>query len=372
MSFLSMRATDLKALVTIALALCVVLSSSAQVSAKEASVTRKEAFVQIWQSIQRPVEAVRKTSFADIDPSDHDAPILFYAKARGILEDDEQFFPHQKATKEDLLLWMFRTRNVEPIDAGGSSIQSAMVERKHLKDLAFLYDLSYDHPEQSSTREEMFSLLRMIDEKLRTQQHEVSLYSEKFHGKGGAFGEQFNMYDLTAAHRTFPHNTLVKVTNLRNGKSVTVRINDRGPYVKGRDMDLSLAAFLQVEDRSKGTIDATFERLGDSRLVSGCNDVRSQKRIGKAVILTTGVPHRLPLGKTLTLSSIQPFVVRDIVYPDGTRSGLQTWVTRGEDFVFTPSILGTYRFIIGAKDGHVREMQMEVVECGGGELRIKN
>lgn len=349
-----------------ALLFSIVFAYTPSALAVESSMSRKDAFLLIWQSISRPIEQVRKTSFSDIEKKENGADVLFYAKARGILEDEEKFFPAQKATLEDVLLWIFRTRNVEPMDAGGSRMQSAMTDRKHVKDLALFYDLSYDNPAKSVTREQVLSYLRVIDEALRTEQHEVSLYSEKFHGKGGAFGEQFNMYDLTAAHRTFPHNTLVKVTNLRNGKSVTVRINDRGPYVKGRDMDLSLAAFLQIEDRSKGTMDATFERLGDSTLVNGCSDTRSQKRIGKAVLLTTGVPHRLPLGKTLTLSSIHPFVVRDIVYPDGMRAGMQTWVTRGEDFIFSPSIIGTYRFLLGSKDGHEREMRMEVVECGGG------
>ena len=86
-------------------------------------------------------------------------------------------------------------------------------------------------------------MMRLLDQKLRDEVHEVSLYGEQFHGDGTAFGEKFDMYALTAAHRSFPHNTLVKVTNVENEKTVTVRINDRGPYVEGRDMDLSVAAF---------------------------------------------------------------------------------------------------------------------------------
>lgn len=67
----------------------------------------------------------------------------------------------------------------------------------------------------------------------------ASYYGDGFHGKKTANGEIFNKNDLTAAHRTLPFNTKVKVTNLSNGKSVTVRINDRGPYAKGRIIDLS-------------------------------------------------------------------------------------------------------------------------------------
>jgi rare lipoprotein A len=70
----------------------------------------------------------------------------------------------------------------------------------------------------------------------------ASYYGRKFHGKRTASGEIFNMFDYTAAHKTLPFGTLVKVTNLKNHRAVVVRINDRGPFVKGRDLDLSYAA----------------------------------------------------------------------------------------------------------------------------------
>ncbi len=67
----------------------------------------------------------------------------------------------------------------------------------------------------------------------------ASWYGSYFHGKATASGEPYNMYDLTAAHPTLPLGTYVQVTNLRNGKAVVVRINDRGPVVAGRIIDLS-------------------------------------------------------------------------------------------------------------------------------------
>ena len=70
----------------------------------------------------------------------------------------------------------------------------------------------------------------------------ASYYSLEAHGKITASGERYDMYKLTAAHRIFPFGTVVKVTNLRNGKSVKVRINDRGPAIKGRIIDLSWEA----------------------------------------------------------------------------------------------------------------------------------
>ena len=70
----------------------------------------------------------------------------------------------------------------------------------------------------------------------------ASFYGKKFHGRPTASGEIFNQYAMTAAHRSYPLQSKVKVTNLKNKKSVVVRINDRGPWVKNRIMDLSKSA----------------------------------------------------------------------------------------------------------------------------------
>ncbi len=74
------------------------------------------------------------------------------------------------------------------------------------------------------------------------QRGEASWYGRYHHGRKTANGERFDQNDLTAAHPTLPLGTEARVTNLDNGKSVTVIINDRGPYAKGRDIDLSRAA----------------------------------------------------------------------------------------------------------------------------------
>lgn len=81
----------------------------------------------------------------------------------------------------------------------------------------------------------------------------ASWYGPKFHGRKTASGEIYNMHDFTAAHTALPMNTLVKVTNLRNGKNVLVRINDRGPFVDGRIIDLSHAAASKLDVVSPGT-----------------------------------------------------------------------------------------------------------------------
>ncbi len=74
----------------------------------------------------------------------------------------------------------------------------------------------------------------------------ASWYGLQFHGRRTANGERYDMYDLTAAHKTLPFNTIVSVHNLQTGRSVRVRINDRGPYVDGRVIDLSKAAAEQL------------------------------------------------------------------------------------------------------------------------------
>jgi rare lipoprotein A len=81
----------------------------------------------------------------------------------------------------------------------------------------------------------------------------ASWYGPNFHGKLTANGEKYDMYGLTAAHRTLPFNTIVRVKNLDNGESVQVRINDRGPYAKNRIIDLSKKAAQQIDMLGSGT-----------------------------------------------------------------------------------------------------------------------
>lgn len=81
----------------------------------------------------------------------------------------------------------------------------------------------------------------------------ASWYGDDFHGKLTSNGEYYNMHDLTAAHKTLPINTQVKVTNLRNNQTTIVRVNDRGPFVDGRIIDLSFQAAQDIDMIKKGT-----------------------------------------------------------------------------------------------------------------------
>ncbi len=91
------------------------------------------------------------------------------------------------------------------------------------------------------------------------QQGQASFYGKKFHGRQTANGEIYNMNRLTAAHKELPFNTTVRVTNLSNNKSVTVRINDRGPFVGNRIIDLSVGAAKKIDMVDDGVVTVKLE-----------------------------------------------------------------------------------------------------------------
>ena len=87
----------------------------------------------------------------------------------------------------------------------------------------------------------------------------ASYYAEDFHGKRTSNGERFNMNDYTCAHKSLPFNTILKVTNLANGKTCEVRVNDRGPFVATREIDLSKAAAIKLGMIGCGTTKVKLE-----------------------------------------------------------------------------------------------------------------
>ncbi len=89
----------------------------------------------------------------------------------------------------------------------------------------------------------------------------ASYYSDQFNGHQTSNGEMYDMYALTAAHPTHPFNTKVKVTNLDNGRTVILRINDRGPFVKDRIIDVSYLAAKQLQMIGSGTAQVRVEVL---------------------------------------------------------------------------------------------------------------
>src|SRR5438132_206718 len=102
-----------------------------------------------------------------------------------------------------------------------------------------------------------------------TEDGNASWYGVPFHGRRASNGEIYDMYKLTAAHRTLPFETMVRVTNLNNGKSTVVRITDRGPFVDNRIIDLSLAAAREVDSVDAGVVPVRVEVLGGVDPIAG-------------------------------------------------------------------------------------------------------
>ncbi len=92
-----------------------------------------------------------------------------------------------------------------------------------------------------------------------TEQGVASFYAMKFQFRKTSSGERFNQLAFTAAHRTLPLGTKVRVTNLKNNKSVVVKINDRGPFIEGRIIDLTRYAFSKIGDTAQGLIKVKIE-----------------------------------------------------------------------------------------------------------------
>jgi rare lipoprotein A len=91
----------------------------------------------------------------------------------------------------------------------------------------------------------------------------ASYYGVKFHGRPTASGERYDMYDLTAAHPVLEFGSRVEVTNLKNGRKVRVRINDRGPFKRGRIIDLSYAAAKRIGMLARGVVRVRVRRVDD-------------------------------------------------------------------------------------------------------------
>ncbi|WP_201354168.1 septal ring lytic transglycosylase RlpA family protein [Hydrogenimonas urashimensis] len=117
------------------------------------------------------------------------------------------------------------------------------------------------------------------------QEGVASWYGPNFHGGKTSNGETYNMYEMTAAHKTLPMNTMVRVINRRNGRSVVVRINDRGPFVKGRIIDLSYAAAKKLGIDRTGTAPVRLTVLGFDNIIASMAK-QAGRRVKKEVVLS--------------------------------------------------------------------------------------
>lgn len=111
----------------------------------------------------------------------------------------------------------------------------------------------------------------------------VSYYAEDFHGKRTSNGENFNMYSLTCAHKSLPFDTVLRITNRANGRSVQVRVNDRGPFVANREVDLSKAAAIKIDMIKSGIarVDIEIIKMGPDTKLSRETAIHARKIMEK-------------------------------------------------------------------------------------------
>src|SRR3989344_5696030 len=328
--------------------------------AEEGTLTRADGFVLLWQPLKRSIEENREKPFSDV-PENHSAfAVLTFAKSRGILEESA-FYPNEPLRLNDALICLLRTRNVAPPDDISYDTLGGFVERYD-----GLQGVTGAFGEQTAiSRETLQSLMNALDSALREELHEVSFYAEEFEGDGTAFGEKFNPKDFTDAHKTLPYNTLVKVRHPESGKNVVVRINDRGPYVDGRDMDLSLAAFEALTTRSAGILrGVTFERLGSAEIVNACPEPTYQRRLGRT-LLSPGIPRTLEKGTHIALSGNSSFRLIQMRSPGSQPLRPSSWTGRDETLELSFEKLGQYSFVFIGDDGRRRRFQTKVTDACG-------
>ncbi len=322
----------------------------------EEFVTRAEGFHFLWEPLKRPAEETSERPFSDVPESNPNYLVLTFAKARGILDDGSEFYPDEPLRLNDALVWLFRTRNVAaPDDVNYQTVQE-LVER---------YSLLLPEGASAGERSEpvaqntLSALGEALDRALREEVHSISFYSDEFAGDHTAFGEVFDPNALTAAHKTFPLNTLVKVTNQDNGKNVVVRVNDRGPFVPGRSMDLARAAFERISNLSSGVLhNVTLERLGSADVVNACPSVRYQRRLG-ATLLSPGIPNVAEIGSSLTLTADRSFRLLQMRKPGAPPKRSKEWTN---ELLISFDTEGIYTFVLHEDGGSRRRFRTRVTQ----------
>ena len=151
----------------------------------------------------------------------------------------------------------------------------------------------------------------------------ASWYGVPFNGRRASNGEIYDMYKLTAAHRTLPFETMVRVTNLNNGKSTTVRITDRGPFVDNRIIDLSLAAAREIDSVGPGVVHVRVEVL-----TQGIDPTGGFFTVQIGAFKDQGNAQRLRDRLNLSYS---PIFIQQYDSPDGTFYRVRVGKVSGED-----------------------------------------
>ncbi|WFB48833.1 septal ring lytic transglycosylase RlpA family protein [Vibrio coralliilyticus] len=184
--------------------------------------------------------------------------------------------------------------------------------------------ISVDHIEDANPQYEPYSLGGNSDYTLRgqryqiirepkgfTQEGQASWYGKKFHGHLTSNGEVYDMYSMTAAHKTLPIPSYVKVTNQDNGKTAIVRVNDRGPFHEGRIIDLSFAAATKLDVVRTGTANVSIEVIS----VDKPTEVHKQKALPKFVVQVASSQHEDRV-RTLAQDLSQTLSVKSYISSD--------------------------------------------------------
>jgi rare lipoprotein A len=153
----------------------------------------------------------------------------------------------------------------------------------------------------------------------------ASWYGTKFHGRNTSNGERYNMYAMTAAHKTLRLPAYVRVTNLRNGKQVTVRVNDRGPFHGNRIIDLSYAAAQKLEMIGEGTALVEVEIVGSDSAVAedtdrGGVDWRDESHLANRIYVQVGAFSRRDNAERLLLRLRQASIENARIHEEQNRS----------------------------------------------------
>jgi rare lipoprotein A len=213
-------------------------------------------------------------NFSDIDESSWFVSFIKTAIDLGIISgySNNKFYPDKNINLAEGLKIIIESFNIKNPDLFQTETEYDDWFEKYFeisREDALLLNLENINPDYELTRGDLAGIIYQAIKFTENPEYTVvsskvcraTYYGYDFAGHNTASGEPYNPEELTAAHKELPFGTLVRVTNLENHKSVIVRINDRGPFTKGLEIDLSQAAFSEIANISQGVIDAQMEVL---------------------------------------------------------------------------------------------------------------
>ncbi|PKL37100.1 hypothetical protein CVV38_04420 [Candidatus Peregrinibacteria bacterium HGW-Peregrinibacteria-1] len=234
------------------------------------------------QSIEEKAQEIETLLFTDVNNNEWYIPYLKTAILKDIVSgyDDNTFKPEQTVNlaeslkifleafddlqypEEQELIAAIEHNKISDIDL--ESWYAKYVKYAAAKDLLEIFNDYNVNPDQEMTRGHIAEIIyrhMLAQEGYRFGK--ATFYGKAVQGNFTASGERFDMNTHTAAHRTLPFGTVVKVTNLANNKSVDVKINDRGPYGPGRVIDLSSSAFAEIASLGAGVIHVNYQVISE-------------------------------------------------------------------------------------------------------------